>query len=79
MYRVFLSHTVVVCPGDLREPDNGAIEYSQDPPIYQSLARYLCASGYMLDGTENRMCQADGTWNGNSPICRRKQLQYKWQ
>ena len=64
---------VVICP-DLRAPDNGAIEYSQEPHIYQSLATYTCASGYMLDGGSGRECQADGTWNGSSPLCRRKSV-----
>ena len=67
MHTRVVPSTVVVCP-DLREPNNSAIDYSQEPHEYLSLARYVCASGYMLDGDESRECRADGTWNGSSDV-----------
>ena len=71
MHARVVPSTVVVCPY-LRQPDNSVMNYSKESHVYQSLARYVCASGYMLDGDESRECRADGTWNGSSPICRRK-------
>ena len=63
--------TVVECP-ELSEPEKSAIEYSAMPSVYNSRAEYRCASGYMLDGDRERVCQSSGAWSGSSPTCRRK-------
>lgn len=30
---------------------------------------YTCQSGYLLNGTKERFCQSDGSWNGTIPDC----------
>ena len=37
-----------------------------------STARYICNSGFELDGDASRTCQRDGQWSGQEPICKRK-------
>ncbi|XP_060561266.1 sushi, von Willebrand factor type A, EGF and pentraxin domain-containing protein 1-like [Ruditapes philippinarum] len=36
---------------------------------YLSIARYVCDKGFDLHGSDTRICQANGTWNGTIPTC----------
>ncbi|KAK7079301.1 hypothetical protein SK128_011484 [Halocaridina rubra] len=36
---------------------------------YGSIANYSCLYGYMLTGNPSVVCEADGTWRGEIPIC----------
>ena len=38
---------------------------------YGSILRYACNRGYELHGDADHMCQANGTWSGDVPTCRR--------
>ena len=49
-----------------------------DPPTYGSVtnntavnsqAIYTCSSGFALVGQSSRICQANGTWSGEEPLC----------
>ena len=36
---------------------------------YNSVARYTCSTGYVLDGQEERVCQENGSWSHEVPVC----------
>ena len=36
---------------------------------FTSVVAYSCDSGYVLNGSNSRFCQADGTWSGSEPTC----------
>ena len=36
---------------------------------FSKVIRYSCAKGYVLVGSTLLACQADGKWNGTSPVC----------
>lgn len=37
--------------------------------VYLSFALYTCNNGYVLNGSDIRVCQEDGSWNGSVPMC----------
>ena len=70
---LFLSiphHRAVIdcgAPGHLSNGERIGSTYT-----FGSQVRYSCNPGYELLGVERRICQADGTWTGSVPTCRRK-------
>jgi len=40
--------------------------------VVGSTARYICNTGFELDGDASRTCQPNGEWSGQEPICKRK-------
>ena len=38
---------------------------------FKSVANYSCVRGFELFGVKSRVCQANGTWSGETPECRR--------
>ena len=52
------------------DPDNGQVVLSG--MAFGSVANYSCDSGYILMGSELRMCMADGTWSGEDLVCQSK-------
>ena len=54
----------------LSGPTNGSVSYGNT--TYLSVATYTCDTGFTLNGTENRTCQADGAWSDLSPTCQIK-------
>lgn len=36
---------------------------------YQTNVTYICNAGMNLIGSQNLMCQADGTWSSPAPTC----------
>ncbi|XP_063877551.1 sushi, von Willebrand factor type A, EGF and pentraxin domain-containing protein 1-like isoform X4 [Scylla paramamosain] len=36
---------------------------------YQSVLRYMCDSGFRLEGVDTRTCQSNGYWTGEQPVC----------
>ena len=52
---------------DLPDPSNGRVELSGNTP--DSTATYSCNTGYRLVGAETRICQSDGFWSLEEPIC----------
>ena len=63
------SISVVSC-GSLSTPSNGAKLGSG--VTYGSVVTFRCNSGYDIEGSDSRTCQADGSWNGNNTLCRGK-------
>ncbi|XP_078667358.1 uncharacterized protein LOC144909170 [Branchiostoma floridae x Branchiostoma belcheri] len=55
----------------LTAPANGAL--STTATIYQTVVNFTCNPGYVLNGTTNTTCQADGTWSNLVPTCRVRQ------
>ena len=39
---------------------------------YNQTVRFKCVEGYILEGPKTRICQANQTWSGIQPICKRK-------
>ena len=39
---------------------------------YNQTVRFKCLEGYILEGPKTRICQANQTWSGIQPICKRK-------
>ena len=56
--------------GDLDDPDNGRVDLSGT--TFGSKAVYSCDRGYFLVGDSKRVCQANGEWSGDAPVCKRK-------
>ena len=71
-YSPFLS--VIEC-GQLSAPANGGISQPSSFGL-NSVTSFTCDSGYMLRGSEQRRCQAAGTWDGSDTTCHRKAKRY---
>ncbi|XP_078667428.1 sushi, von Willebrand factor type A, EGF and pentraxin domain-containing protein 1-like [Branchiostoma floridae x Branchiostoma belcheri] len=57
----------------LTVPTNGAL--STTATSYQTVVNFTCNTGYVLNGTTNTTCQADGTWSTTEPTCTRMQCE----
>ena len=53
--------------GDPDSPAHGRLIGSDFS--YNSVVRYECNEGYVLVGSEERRCQADGKWSCEQPRC----------
>jgi hypothetical protein len=51
----------------LEEPTNG--KKHGDARIFAATVFFSCEIGYVLTGSANRTCLADGTWSGNDTFC----------
>ena len=60
-------YTAVDC-GPLSDPLNGSVNQT----AFESIAIYKCDTGYVLDGADTRICQANGMWSGTEPSCASK-------
>ena len=58
----------------LTDPNNGIFNCSLGDdgiPSYEDTCSFTCNTGYVLIGSEIRICQSDGSWSGSDTICRR--------
>ena len=46
---------------------NGRVTYSET--VFRSSATYSCDPGFLLIGDNTRVCQEDGQWSGDEPVC----------
>ncbi|XP_061487863.1 sushi, von Willebrand factor type A, EGF and pentraxin domain-containing protein 1 isoform X2 [Rhineura floridana] len=54
--------------GQILNLENGQVigeEYT-----FQKYIEYSCEEGFLLEGDQKRVCLADGSWSGSSPLCR---------
>ncbi len=59
--------------GRLRDPRYGDVDFSTT--TFESKATYSCNKGFILVGVKTRVCQANGKWSGDMPVCKRKCIQ----
>lgn len=60
---------------DCRAPDpadpNGSLRYRRATTLGQEVI-YSCNDGYVLVGEETAICQSNGKWSNEAPVCQRK-------
>ena len=54
----------------LDNPSNGHVILTG--VTVNSVATYICSSGFVLVGEDTRTCQPNGEWSGQEPVCSRK-------
>lgn len=56
---------------DCGEPDtpDPNVNVEHGDTLFNTVARYNCTEGYVLQGTANRTCQMNSTWSGTAPTC----------
>ncbi|XP_025834968.1 sushi, von Willebrand factor type A, EGF and pentraxin domain-containing protein 1 [Agrilus planipennis] len=54
---------------------NGKVTMVSNATYYGALALYYCDTNYELDGVSRRLCQENGTWSLDPPVC--KEIQCK--
>ena len=59
-------YTGIMCPA-LTNPVNGQVSFSL--LTLGAEAEYVCDEGYALDSDPIRMCEGEGSWSGNDPLC----------
>lgn len=64
-------YAAVLCSG-LRSPTHGRVRARR--VSFGSTASYSCFAGYGLVGNSTRVCQSDGQWSGEMPLCERKYM-----
>ena len=68
-------YDLVVACFPLTNPNNGAItcflENSNGVPFYEDACSFTCNTGFLLTGSNFRMCQSNTKWSGTEPICKR--------
>jgi hypothetical protein len=57
----------------LPNPSNGRVTQQGNRP--GARATYVCTSGYELVGLSSRICQNNGQWSGDAPVCESKSMQ----
>ena len=62
-----ITNMFVGCP-NLSAPAHGSVDYISGVDV-GSQAIYSCEQGYSLVGISTRVCQSDGTWSGQPPLC----------
>ena len=64
--------TPVDC-GLLESPNNVTIiTYNNNNTLLHSTVQYSCFPGYFVMGDDERVCQENGTWSGEEPVCERE-------
>ena len=63
---IYIIVTEIHC-GLLITPSNGSNEGNND--LVDSVVTFSCDHGYRLQGSANRTCTTQGTWDGVSAVC----------
>ena len=71
------------CSFDIAPVDCGALSPPLNGQIFigntteGNVATYLCDSGFLLvNGSDSRVCGADGFWSGDQPTCEGNKVQF---
>ena len=75
---VFYPIIVITCDFSLTTPSNGSINIPCN--TVGCMATYSCNNLSVLVGNSTRVCQPNGLWSGNSPVCQsviRKEKDFK--
>ena len=73
LFSSFFKFTVTMCP-PLMDPENGMVNMTgQD---VGDTAFYSCNDGFLLVGSMTTVCQSNGMWSSDPPICLRKQIKF---
>ena len=70
LYCIIHTCTEILC-SDLEDPDNGSVDDGDNRPGTKAV--YTCNDGFRLEGEPKRLCQYDGTWDGEAPACEGKE------
>lgn len=54
---------------ELKNPTNGAVHWTN--LLYKGIATYTCDAQFTLKGDPSRVCEKDGLWSGQAPMCER--------
>ena len=68
---VFFIILAILCK-ELDNPANGRVHVNGRKPGAE--ARYTCNPGFRLSGQRLRVCQDDGSFSGQAPTCKSKEL-----
>lgn len=68
-YLWFYWFAVSECP-DLKPPKYGSFVREKCPRVFNAACGVTCETGRQLIGSSIRLCRANGTWSGKSPVCR---------
>lgn len=69
VYDKLLIYPLVIDCGAPQVPTNGYVHLSSGTTHLNDYAVYSCATGYSLEGSQQRRCQENGQWSGNMPGC----------
>ena len=58
----------IIC-ADLITPNHGSKTFTKVVAAVGVVCNFDCDAGYALIGSEQRECQAEGSWNGIQPQC----------
>lgn len=53
---------------------NGKVTLATNATYYGATALYECDEHWQLDGVSRRLCQDDGTWSSEAPVCKGKKI-----
>ena len=71
IFFVVVVKILVVDCGDPGQLTNG-LRKDKNMTTYNSMVHYFCNPEYILSGSRERVCQADGKWSGTQPKCTSK-------
>ena len=75
IFSLNISHLFSVQCSQLTVPMNGdmgcRLLMSGLMPSYEDTCTFYCDMGYELTGSDTRICQSNGSWNGSDVMCRR--------
>ncbi|KAJ2954182.1 hypothetical protein O0L34_g2416 [Tuta absoluta] len=56
--------------GDPGRLENGKVTLATNATYYGAAALYECDTNWQLDGVSRRLCQDNGTWSAEPPVCK---------
>lgn len=69
----FLTDLLLITDVDCGNPgrlQNGKVTLATNATYYGAAALYECDEHWQLDGVSRRLCQDNGTWSSEAPVCK---------